>query len=88
LILRKIAIPRSKIECFYLKKILMEEGKMPKGGILGCESTTRDMDCVMIGCFGNLRGRQGMFERYTEEDPPALGIPRFADCGRHPPVSR
>jgi len=66
----------------------MEEGKMPKVGILGCESTTRDMDCVMIGCFGNLRGRQGMFERYTEEDPPALGIPRFADCGRHPPVSR
>jgi len=25
---------------------------MPKVGILGCEATTRDMDCVKIGCFG------------------------------------
>ena len=45
---------------------------MPKIGILGCDATTRDMDCVMIGCFGNLRGRKGSFEQYTEEDPPEL----------------
>jgi len=32
---------------------------MPKVGILGCEATTRDMDCVMIGCFGNLRAGRG-----------------------------
>ncbi len=36
---------------------------MPKVGILGCDVTTREMDCVMIGCFGNLRGRQGKFEQ-------------------------
>jgi predicted metal-binding protein len=54
---------------------------MPKVGILGCEATTRDMDCVMIGCFGNLRGRQGMFERYTEDDPPELvGIISCGGC--------
>ena len=38
---------------------------MPKIGILGCDVTTRDMDCVMIGCFGNLHGRQGEFEQYS-----------------------
>lgn len=54
---------------------------MPKVGILGCDATTRDMDCVMIGCFGNLRGRQGMFEQYTEDDPPELvGIISCGGC--------
>ena len=54
---------------------------MPKVGILGCEATTKDMDCVMIGCFGNMRGRQGMFERYTEDDPPELvGIISCGGC--------
>ena len=54
---------------------------MPKIGILGCDVTTRDMDCVMIGCFGNLRGRQGEFERYTEDDPPELvGIISCGGC--------
>ena len=54
---------------------------MPKVGILGCESTTRDMDCVMIGCFGNLRGRQGMFKQYPEDDPPTLvGIISCGEC--------
>jgi len=36
---------------------------MPKVGILGCEATTRDMDCVMIGCFGNLRGRDRVWQK-------------------------
>ena len=54
---------------------------MPKVGILGCEATTRDMDCVMIGCFGNMRGRNGMFERYPENDPPELvGIISCGGC--------
>jgi len=54
---------------------------MPKVGILGCEATTRDMDCVMIGCFGNLRGRKGMFERYAADDPPELvGIISCGGC--------
>ena len=54
---------------------------MPKVGILGCDATTRDMDCVMIGCFGNLRGRQGSFEQYTENDPPELvGIIHCGGC--------
>ena len=54
---------------------------MPKVGILGCEATTRDMDCVMIGCFGNMRGRNGMFERYSEDDPPELvGIISCGGC--------
>jgi len=54
---------------------------MPKIGILGCDVTTRDMDCVMIGCFGNLRGRQGEFEQYSEADPPELvGIISCGGC--------
>lgn len=54
---------------------------MPKIGILGCDATTREMDCVMIGCFGNLRGRQGEFARYAEEDPPELvGIVGCGGC--------
>ena len=54
---------------------------MPKIGILGCDATTRDMDCVMIGCFGNLRGRQGSFEQYAEDDPPELvGIIHCGGC--------
>jgi predicted metal-binding protein len=54
---------------------------MPKVGILGCDVTARDMDCVMIGCFGNLRGRQGKFEQYPEDDPPELvGIIHCGGC--------
>jgi predicted metal-binding protein len=54
---------------------------MPKIGILGCDATTREMDCVMIGCFGNLRGRQGEFARYAEDDPPELvGIVSCGGC--------
>ena len=54
---------------------------MPKVGILGCDATTRDMDCVMIGCFGNLRGRQGSFEQYSADDPPELiGIIHCGGC--------
>jgi predicted metal-binding protein len=54
---------------------------MPKVGILGCDATTRDMDCVMIGCFGNMRDRQGMFEQYTKDDPPELvGIISCGGC--------
>ena len=54
---------------------------MPKVGIFGCDATTRDMDCVMIGCLGNLRGRQGSFLQYSEEDPPELiGIIHCGGC--------
>jgi predicted metal-binding protein len=35
----------------------------------------------MIGCFGNLRGRQGKFEQYPEDDPPELvGIISCGGC--------
>jgi predicted metal-binding protein len=54
---------------------------MPKIGILGCEAVTREMDCVMIGCFGNLRSRQGEFARYAADDPPELvGIVGCGGC--------
>jgi predicted metal-binding protein len=39
------------------------------------------MDCIMIGCFGNLRSRKGQFARYSEEDPPELvGIISCGGC--------
>jgi predicted metal-binding protein len=54
---------------------------MPKIGILGCDATTREMDCVMIGCFGNLKARKGEFARYAEDDPPELvGIVSCGGC--------
>ena len=54
---------------------------MPKVGIFGCDATTRDMDCVMIGCLGNLRGRQGSFLQYSGEAPPELiGIIHCGGC--------
>ena len=54
---------------------------MPKVGIFGCDATTRDMDCVMIGCLGNLRSRQGSFKQYAEDDPPELvGIIHCGGC--------
>ncbi len=56
--------------------------RMAKIGILGCESTTRDMNCVMIGCFGNMRGRQGKFQDYAEDDP--LELTGIIHCGGCP----
>ena len=55
---------------------------MAKIGILGCEATTRDMNCVMVGCLGNLRGRQGSFEEYEETEP--LDLIGIIHCGGCP----
>jgi predicted metal-binding protein len=54
---------------------------MAKIGILGCESVTNEMNCVMIGCLGNLRTREGLFKDYPEDDPPELaGIINCGGC--------
>ncbi len=55
---------------------------MAKIGILGCESTTHGMNCVMVGCLGNLRGREGSFKDYPEEDP--LDLVGIIHCGGCP----
>ncbi|MBU2499316.1 MAG: CGGC domain-containing protein [Proteobacteria bacterium] len=55
---------------------------MAKIGILGCESTKREMDCVMVGCLGNLRGRQGSFESYSKEE--SLDLIGIIHCGGCP----
>ncbi len=55
---------------------------MPKVGILACESVTNEMNCVMIGCLGNLRGRQGSFKDYPEEEP--LDLVGIIHCGGCP----
>jgi predicted metal-binding protein len=55
---------------------------MAKIGILGCDSTTRDMDCVMIGCLGNLQGRRGSFKDYPEDEP--LELVGIIQCGGCP----
>jgi predicted metal-binding protein len=55
---------------------------MAKIGILGCESTNREMDCVMVGCLGNLRSRQGSFEPYSKED--SLDLIGIIHCGGCP----
>ncbi len=55
---------------------------MAKIGILGCNSTTREMNCVMIGCFGNLRSRQGSFTDYPEEE--SLDLVGIIHCGGCP----
>lgn len=54
---------------------------MAKIGILGCDSVTRDMDCVMIGCLGNLKGRKGSFEDYPgDESVDLVGIIQCGGC--------
>jgi predicted metal-binding protein len=55
---------------------------MPKIGILACKSVTNEMNCVMIGCLGNLRGRQGSFKDYPEEEP--LDLVGIIHCGGCP----
>ncbi len=55
---------------------------MAKIGILGCDSTTRQMNCVMIGCFGNLRERKGTFVDYPEGEP--LDLVGIIHCGGCP----
>jgi predicted metal-binding protein len=55
---------------------------MAKIGILGCQSVTSDMNCVMIGCLGNLRGRQGYFTDYPEDEP--LELVGIIPCGGCP----
>jgi len=40
------------------------------------------MDCVMVGCLGNLRGRQGSFETYSKEEP--LDLIGIIHCGGCP----
>ncbi len=54
---------------------------MAKVGILACESVTNEMNCVMIGCLGNLRSRQGLFKDYPEGEPmDLLGIIHCGGC--------
>ena len=55
---------------------------MAKIGILGCDVTTREMNCVMIGCFGNLRSRQGSFQEYPQDEP--LDLVGVIHCGGCP----
>lgn len=55
---------------------------MSKIGILGCQSTTDEMNCVMVGCFGNVRSRQGTFAEYAEDDP--LELMGLVNCGGCP----
>ncbi len=55
---------------------------MAKIGILGCEAVNTEMNCVMIGCFGNLRGREGKFKDYPAEEP--LDLVGIIHCGGCP----
>lgn len=54
---------------------------MAKIGILGCQSTTEHMNCVMIDCLGNLRNREGMFSGYSADEPVDLiGVISCGGC--------
>ena len=56
---------------------------MAKIGILGCQTTTEQMNCVMVGCLGNIRGREGKFkEEYAEDEP--LELVGIISCGGCP----
>ena len=47
-----------------------------------CDITTRELDCVMVGCFGNLRGREGSFKDYPADEP--LDLVGVIHCGGCP----
>jgi predicted metal-binding protein len=55
---------------------------MAKIGILGCQSTTEQMNCVMVGCLGNVRNRGGTFKDYAPEEP--LDLIGIISCGGCP----
>ncbi|MBL6977425.1 MAG: CGGC domain-containing protein [Desulfobacteraceae bacterium] len=55
---------------------------MARVGILGCDITTKEMNCVMVGCFGNLRGREGSFKDYPADEP--LDLVGVIHCGGCP----
>ena len=55
---------------------------MAKIGILGCESVNNELNCVMIGCLGNLRSREGSFKDYPEDEP--LDLVGIIHCGGCP----
>ena len=54
---------------------------MARIGILTCSNCTQDANCASVVCLGDLRKRQGLFERYAEDNPPELiGIINCAGC--------
>lgn len=55
---------------------------MTKVGILGCQAVTNEMNCVMIGCLGNVNNRQGKFEAYPKDEP--LQLVGVIGCGGCP----
>ncbi len=54
---------------------------MARVGILNCANCTQEMDCAAAVCLGDLRKRNGFFERYRGEDELILvGMINCAGC--------
>lgn len=54
---------------------------MARIGILSCSNCTRETDCCMSACLGDLRKRKGFFDRYPAEEPLHLvGVISCAGC--------
>ena len=54
---------------------------MARIGILTCSNCTQDANCASVVCLGDLRKREGLFERYKDEEKVELiGIINCAGC--------
>ena len=54
---------------------------MTRIGILTCSNCTQDSNCASVVCLGDMRKREGFFERYHKEDPlDLIGIINCSGC--------
>ena len=54
---------------------------MARIGILTCSNSTQDTNCASVVCLGDMRKRQGFFERYKDEKHlDLIGIINCSGC--------
>lgn len=54
---------------------------MARIGIITCSNCTQETNCASVVCLGDLRKRQGFFDRYPKEEPlDLIGIINCAGC--------
>lgn len=54
---------------------------MARIGILTCSNCTQDTNCAAVVCLGDMRKRQGFFERYRDDETlDLIGIINCAGC--------
>lgn len=54
---------------------------MTRIGILTCSNCTQESNCASVVCLGDMRKRNGFFERYSKDEPlDLIGLINCAGC--------